>query len=407
MYEFSINSNLLSLVKYLTALLCMFGHVNAVAQINATPFEQQNKTTYQLGVDAWQMHTPNKASIPLKGVDNLFLANGNTQWEFKNTAPWIKVDGTWQVTHAISLKYKARSDQSVGNKVDDLHVDLAISPSFGFRAGVVDYKTSWCRTYDVDSPWMRENDPFCTTKTTNAATLSAPGLQTYLIFRPSNYQVQSIIGIYRPMAFNYNTTEFSNVSNTKGVAVNNRWGWSINALNQDTGSEFRLSWLGAKQENNRDPYGYRDQTAGMWYLGTSIYPLESINIRAYILNSHVAQRSLSEPPDYMQILDTDMLRESRAIEMVYQINPQNSMAIGTSRYRHLWNLTGLNGYEAYTDPNYVRFFQKSTSISWRKEWSHGVYSVVQWTTSSNDQLANRIPAKAQGEAFGLRLGFTY
>jgi hypothetical protein len=83
------------------------------------------------------------------------------------------------------------------------------------------------------------------------------------------------------------------------------------------------------------------------------------------------------------------------------------MAIGTSRYKHLWNLTGLNGYEAYTDPNYVRFFQKSTSISWRKEWSHGVYSVVQWTTSSNDQLANRIPAKAQGEAFGLRLGFTY
>jgi hypothetical protein len=219
--------------------------------------------------------------------------------------------------------------------------------------------------------------------------------------------IQTLVGIYRPKAFGYNKDEFSNVANTKGVAINNRWGWSVNALNLDNASEFRLSWLAARQENNRDEGGYRGQDAGAIYLGASFHATERLNIRTYMFNSLVRQGSYSNPPTYTHILDNSMVRKSKVIELIYQINGQNTVGIGMSRYTNNWNLTGMNGYEFYTNPNYYRFTQKGSSITWRHDWERGIHTALQWTTSENDQVFANLAAKAKGTALGLRLGFTY
>jgi hypothetical protein len=361
----------------------------------------------QLGVDAWDLNTPSRTTTRLKGVDRLYLPDSHTKWQYKNTSPWIKVTSQWDLTSNFSISSKARAEQSVGYLVDELNMDYRLSPMVGFRAGVLDYKTSWCRTYETDSPWIQEINPFCTNRVTNEASLASPGLQAYLNFSPSHYLIQSLIGIYRPKAFGYNENEFSNVANTKGVAINDRWGWSINVLDRDTATEFRLSWLAAYQENNRDDYGYRGQKAGALYLATSFFPAEKLNVRAQFFDSLVNQASYAEPPAYDQILETNMARQSKSIEFIYQISALDTLGVATSRYTFNWHLTGMNGYESYTNPNYYQFSQSSNSVTWRHSWPKGIYTSLQWMKSKNDQLLILTTSKADGEALGFRLGFNY
>jgi hypothetical protein len=109
------------------------------------------KFNVQLGLDAWDLKTPDRSNAPLKGVDRLYLANSYTQWSYRNPSAWIKTSGQWDISSNLSLTYKARADQSVGTQLDDLNFDYRLSPKLGFRAGVLDYKTSWCRTYETDS----------------------------------------------------------------------------------------------------------------------------------------------------------------------------------------------------------------------------------------------------------------
>ena len=365
------------------------------------------KFNVQLGLDAWDLKTPDRSAAPLKGVDRLYLANSNTQWTYRNPAAWVKTSGQWDISSNLSLTFKARADQSVGTQLDDLNFDYRLSPKLGFRAGVLDYKTSWCRTYETDSPWIQEIDPFCTNPVTNESTLAAPGVQAYLTFAPSNYLIQGLVGIYRPKAFKYNANEFSNVANTKGVAINDRWGWSVNALNLDNASEFRLSWLAARQENNRDSGGYRGQDAGALFMGASFHPLEKLNLRLSFFNSLVRQASYDRPPNYTQILENSMVRKSSVVEMIYQVNSLNTLGLSLARYTNNWNLTGMNGYEAYTDPNYYRFTREGQSLAWRHDWSQGIHTAVQWVRSTNNQALSKSAANAKGTALGLRIGWTY
>jgi len=365
------------------------------------------KFNVQLGLDVWQINTPDKSQTPLKGVDRLYLANSYTEWDYHSASTWLKSSGQWNMNPDLTLNYKARADQSAGVQVNDLNFDYRLSPKLGFRAGVVNYKTSWCRTYETDSPWIQEIDPFCTIKVTNESTLAAPGLQAYTTFTPGNYLIQALVGIYRPKAFGYNVREFSNVANTKGVAINDRWGWSINAIDLNNASEIRLSWLAARQENNRDAGGYRGQAGGALYLGVSFYPIDRLNVRAYSFNSLVRQNSYDEPPSYIQILDNEMVRKSKSLELIYQINGQNTVGMAASQYTNDWNLVGMNGYESLTNPNYYRFTQRGKSVTWRHDWSRGVYTSIQITASENEQRLGTIMTSAKGNALGLRLGYAY
>ena len=410
-YLIKTATRVLSLIRLglilLGSLLCMHAAYATNLDHLDSATNKAIKFNVQLGLDAWDLKTPDRSNAPLKGVDRLYLANSYTQWSYRNPSAWIKTSGQWDISSNLSLTYKARADQSVGTQLDDLNFDYRLSPKLGFRAGVLDYKTSWCRTYETDSPWIQEIDPFCTNPVTNESTLAAPGVQAYLTFAPSNYLIQGLVGIYRPKAFKYNENEFSNVANTKGVAVNNRWGWSVNALNLDNASEFRLSWLAARQENNRDSGGYRGQEAGALFMGASFYPIEKLNIRLSLFNSLVRQASYDSPPEYTQILENSMVRKSSVVEMIYQVNSLNTLGLSLAKYTNNWNLTGMNGYQAYTNPNYYRFTREGQSLAWRRDWSQDIHTSVQWVKSTNNQELAKTTANAKGTALGLRIGLTY
>ena len=73
------------------------------------------KFNLQLGLDAWNLKTPDRATSALRGVDRLYLADSNTTWTYRNPAAWIKTTGKWDISNQLSLTYKARADQSVAN----------------------------------------------------------------------------------------------------------------------------------------------------------------------------------------------------------------------------------------------------------------------------------------------------
>lgn len=386
--------------------LLFFAFVTNAAAEESMPSTLQ----MQAGVDYWYLDQPPLSTdTTTRSITNLFMANSSPKWDYRSTSPWIKASGDLQLSSGTTFRYKVRAEQSDGMKLDDFHIDWSISPRSGIRGGVVDYKTSLCRTYDLDSPWVRENDPFCVSRISNIAILSSPGVQAYAQSAYDNYHVEALVGIYRPRAFGYAPDEFSNVAlqPNQTVEVNNRWGWSLNLLDTLKASEVRLSWLGGTQETNRAADGYRAQKNSLWYLSASFYPLQHLQVRGYFIRSSTKQDSYDDPYGDIKILEADMVRESKALEVIYQINGANTVGLGTSIYTHNWKLAGLNGYEALSSDDFLKFTQRSQSVTWRHNFENRVHSSIQFTQSSNNELlwTQRTQAKAWG--IGLQIGYAY
>lgn len=168
---------------------------------------QAQSISAMVGVDAWDIRAD--ASLP-STQRLLFLADSTPQWTYRNPSAWVRFDGQWSVSESLSARFKFRGDQSADWRVDELNLGWAISPTLGLSAGVLDYKTSWCRTYDVESTWVRENDPFCTVRTTDQATGSAPGLQAHTQWDTRDHQWQAQVGVYNPLLLNHDRQEFNN-----------------------------------------------------------------------------------------------------------------------------------------------------------------------------------------------------
>lgn len=390
------------------AIVLLSGAITAQAvDMTASHFQ------FQIGVDAWYLDLPATSRTTTKtAINNLSLANSSTVWSYKSTSPWIKVNGDYRLSSNVFLKYKFRAQQSVGLKLDDLHIDWEVSPKSGVRAGVVDYKMSLCRTYEFDSPWVRENDPFCVSRKTNMATWSAPGVQAYLNFNNDDYQIQAIAGVYRPLAFNYSPTEFSNVivdsDQGQTVAVNNRLGWSVSGTDLLSGADIRLSWLGGKQETNKEYFdGYRHQTNGFWYLSAGFYPVEKLQLRGYLIRNKTYQRTFDIAPSFTPAIDTNMLTTSRVVEGIYTLNSANTFGAALSRYHADWDVLGLKGYEYFSNPEFDRFRQKSLSLTWRHNFDHRAHMSLQWTKSENNELLALRRTQAAGQGVGVQIGYAY
>ena len=410
-------------------LICigLSAHAQEAFELADAYFEPH--ATIQTGIDAWQISTqskiqttPGEVAAPLAPVDDLYFANSYTQWNYQPISPWVKIMGSWNLTNNFSLEYKIRSEASVGDKVDDLHVNWRLSPQLGFKAGVVDYKTSWCRTYDTASPWVRENNPFCTTQTTNIATAAAPGVQAYWVARSDQYEFQSIVGVYRPMAFGYNATEFSNYPTINGVASNDRWGWSLSAVNLENATEFRLSWLGADQYSNINDDSTQDHNRSqLLFAGVGFYPTAQINIKLYALRNTVIRQSLELDSDGVYLDDTTTrVRSSATLEINDQLDGRNSLNWAISKYSDQSTQNSPSSYDyAYIyneQPLINQWAQENMSLAWRHEWGSGIFTSVQWTRSIYSEVMYTFDSNyvwyptygsAQGTAIGFRLGFTY
>ena len=136
---------LTSLARLVSALLigCLVVSLTHATERKLDPAEAGNpiKLDLQMGLDVWQLSTPDRTTSVLKGVDRLYLADSYTTWTYRNPAPWVKTTGEWDINSQLNLTYKARADQSMGAKVDDFNHDYRLSPNLGFRTGGLDMKS--------------------------------------------------------------------------------------------------------------------------------------------------------------------------------------------------------------------------------------------------------------------------
>jgi hypothetical protein len=369
--------------------------------------------TVQVGVDAWRFN-------PKAPDSELGMAN-DTVWKYRPESPWVKVEGNVVASKNLRFTMKARADQGMGMHVDEMSADWAYSPSFGFKAGVVSYKTSWCRIYDVDSPWVRENDPFCTSYFTSEASGGAPGGQMYLNSLLGSYRAQAMVGTYRPLLFNFNTTEFSNTryANSR-IDVNDKNGASLSLLHMPTATEVRMGLLSAKQsarvrfDNDVGIYTV-GQTYEIVFAGVSFYATPQLNVRLQTLR-HNMSSALWAPSDSVLphfANGLNLVRRSNVAELNYQHRTQDVFALAVSQY----SFDSVFTYTNYPDLGYTRkaqfpYLLRSLSASWRHDWEGGFYTSLQWTYSRARAEAFQEPnssgfAYRDAHGLGLRLAYRF
>ena len=225
--------------------------------------------------------------------------------------------------------------------------------------------------------------------------------------------------MYNPLAFNYNTTEFSNLSYPMSKVTNNqKQGASINVLNLETATEFRVGVLQAQQalsayESWRMPVFQVAQTSGLVFAGVSFYVAPKFNIRVQALHHEMVNQQISNPAVAGPRIrgGNNLNRTSHVMELNYQASAEDTFGLAFSKYQYNMTLTETNyplaGYTVYPD-SYV-YAQKSVSLAWRRNWPQGVFTVLQLTRSQldlNDKDAH-IDRATSANGLGLRLGYQF
>lgn len=402
-----LKSLLISGLQWTLALGVVVGFTPAVR----AEVDWNLNTTVQVGVDAWHIPSADEGH-PLQAL--LFLPDTDTEWKPRSVSPWYTLQSHLHIGTQSEVVLRARGNQGHGASLDQLSYDHAISPFFGLRAGVLDYRATWCRGYDRDNPWVRENDPFCTIKSVNVATASAPALQAYTKFDLSNYQVQTLAGLYRPKAFGYEPREFSNLflPPTAEVIKNNKHAVSLNVTNLVTSTEWRLSLIGAQQsfyDQIRSPNDSSvtklnfHQNVNSVFLGVSAELMPRVRSKITHLRSNVKTRcELLDPPRTADC-ESRFRKDSTVLELSYQANPRDVLLMAVSRYNFKQSLKQSDVYSARNE---------SVSLSWRRDWKKGWFSALQLTHARISVPYNNYPnlvpyevgnTKAWGA--GLRVGY--
>ncbi|OYY19676.1 MAG: hypothetical protein B7Y59_00755 [Burkholderiales bacterium 35-55-47] len=287
--------------------------------------------------------------------------------------------------------------------------------------GVVDPKISWCRTYDVDSPWVRENNPFCSIQPLNFTKGSAPGAQTYANFIVSDYSIQAIAGLYRPLWLNYAPKESPTITlaSHSTITSHTKSGIAVSATNLRNGTEFRLSFLRDDFTSNREsinqsvPYSNAVHSEVM-FLGANWYATPKIALRAtYFTYAGHLTRTKRDSVHYVS-LDKLSAYKAKSLEANYQVNARDVMSVA----RVVYDFTGNpDNYELQLGvPVLISSYQgvphfvtTNMSVSWRRDWGGGFFTVAQFSKAMTDQHDASLNKhlSSDGKALGLRLGYRF
>lgn len=378
---------------------------------------------FQVGVDAWRIDTSanEDTTANMNSLSRLQLANSYPVWSnYKDVSPWLRFDGGLRVGQDTLLTLKYRSDQSTGSRLDEASVDRAFH-NFGAKLGVVDPKISWCRTYDIDSPWIRENNPFCSIKPLNFARGSAPGAQVYANFIAGDYSLQAIAGAYRPLMFGYEANVAPTILLMAGDTVKERTktGLALSATNLRNGTEFRFSVLKDQFSTYRpatDAVLARRKTidADVFFLGGAWYATEKLVLRgSYFMYQGPLEYEDEGAVTYVSLHD-DKRNDATTLEVNYQANSRDVFAAAYVVYgfeldQTLYQLNGNTPVVKSISPGNPNFVTKNTSLSWRRDWGCGVFTVLQLSDAKTNQSDSKTATKlsSNGQAIGLRLGYRF
>lgn len=378
--------------------------------------------TLQVGVDTWQINTSanEDTTANMNSLSRLQLANSYPVWHYRNPSEWLRFEGALRVGSDTLLSMKYRSDQSTGSRLDEASVDWAFH-TYGVKFGVLDPKISWCRTYDVDSPWIRENNPFCSIQPLNFTKGSAPGAQTYANFIASDYSIQAIAGMYRPLWFSYAPNESPTITlaSHSTITSHTKSGIALSATNLRNGTEFRVGILRDDFSSNREsinqsvPYN-NTVNSRVIFLGANWYATPKIALRAtYFTYAGHLTRTMRDSVHYASL---DKLSEYKAksLEANFQVNARDVMSVA----RAVYDFTGNpDNYELQLGvPVLISSYQgvphfvtTNISMSWRRDWGGGFFTVAQFSKAMTDQhdASTNKHLSSDGRALGLRLGYRF
>lgn len=411
---FSVNKSIGRLIVLAVVFKCLIGN----AQTESNPHRRH--WNYQVGIDTWHLD----ASVdkdPLPGYNeansNLLLPNSYTQWQFKQTSPFGRVTGTEQLSRNVSFNFKAKADQSQGIKVNEASFQKDISPSLALRVGVVDYKTSWCRTYDTDNGWIQDIEAFCVTPQFRDVSGGAPGLQAVTNTNWKDYQIQTLAGIYNPLLFNYAPKEFGNVvpSPQYSVTSNKKTSLNLNVLDLMTSLETRISYIHTDQaaySPETNLRGTTKQAYDLLYFGLNVptrYPDLSVRLTHVLQNQKATCRSSVAQLASRCNLNATSQKHATSIHLSYRHTSKNLFSLGVSETEIAQQADfftpDLQVFTHLEDQFYIRLHQ--ASAAWRRDWGDGFFAVGQFIKAkqTSGQLGIRNPS--EGYAFGIRLGYQY
>jgi hypothetical protein len=374
-------------------------------------------STFESGIDVWAI-TPSQPEPPSSGFDfkqgsayddhdSLNLPDANTKWRYRTASPWMRYTGNWRLNANTEVNLKMRADQLMGLHVDVANMDWALSPYLGARVGVLNFNTNWCRTYDVDSPWIAEPDVFCRRNDFMNMNNAAPGLQIYANTLLGPYQTQALVGLYRPRLFSYETQEFGfNYRALRSNFVHNfnrKTSAAINFLHLQTGTQLRLGMMQSDQAGYYSPRlteldRARHNLVNNYYVGFDTYVQTNLRLR-YSVSKFVSRDFYD---GLLVVQDRD---KSEALELIYESRSSDLYALGWSRVGIFAAVDDSVMNNKFDDYFYHR--QSSQFMSWRHQWGKGFHSILQWThaAQTNGYLGNR--RSGQGDAYGIRLGYQY
>ncbi len=390
----------------------------ALNTVHASELPTTTKWSYLMGLDTWTLNpSVSKDSEPGFSEENtnLLLPNAATTWDYKNISPFVAVTANTPLTNSIGFALNARADQTVGMRLDEASFQYNLSPSLGARLGVVNYKTSWCRTYEPNNGWMREIEAICVTPQFRDVTGGAPGLQIFASDTFADYLIQGQAGLYRPLEFNYAPDEYGNLipSREFQVKTNRKVGFNINVLNLQTAVEMRLSYLRANQSGYLpESYlkGDSRQTSDMWYgaIGSPITPQLSIRLTQLFQSQQSDCKSEIAAMGSACNLDLTLLKNSTALELAYRVNGVNLVSLGISKTK--FDLS-QNFYSPARDqhtkarPFYINTQQ--IAAAWRHDWGKGLFSIIQVIQSNQKNGHDGLNFASHGNAIGLRMGYQF
>lgn len=375
-----------------------------------------SKWSYQLGVDSWHLQ-PSIAHDPAPWNaqnTNLLLPNAVTKWRYSDTSPYAAVIGSHHIQNNTFFSLKAKADQTKGLRVDEAMLQHDISPSFGVRAGVVNYKTSWCRAYEPDNGWIREVETVCLTKNFSDVTGGAPGAQILTSHTWGNYLVQNQVGIYRPLAFNYAPREFGNYTPSPNFQVerNHKLGFNINVLQTERAFEGRLSYIRADQRASlpeEDIRGTAPQTSNLWYLGVAAPITNKLSVRLtqFIQDQSIECWSLLDVTPWCNTRVTQK-KSATTIELSYRLTSVDLLSMGMSQTTFDTDRRFYTAQRTWVAQDFPFYIQtQHASAAWRHDWSNGIFGVAQVLLARQKNGFDNMNFSSHGNALGLRIGYQH
>jgi hypothetical protein len=223
-----------------------------------------------------------------------------------------------------------------------------------------------------------------------------------------DYQLQTILGIYRPMFASYETKEFGfnfqKLAPGFKINFNRKISAAVNLLHLQTGTQLRVGMMRSDQGGDYNPRPAiegraRRNLMDNYYVGLDTYLQPTLRLRYSA--SKFASRDYFD--DALAVQDKN---KSETLELIYDWKSTDMLALGWSRF----NISASVDDVAFANFKADDYFYANTSVvmmSWRRQWGKGLYSTLQWTQATQTNGYEGRRRSSSGDALGLRLGYQY